>query len=269
LQSVDGCDSTIILNLTVLKDVSVVLDVVICSGQSYTLGSTTITESGQYTETFKTAAGKDSVVVVNATVLPDLRKTITDTICAGEVYNENGFENLSGTGTYTLELTSVDGCDSTLTLNLTVLTGDTIYVTKTITTNELPYEYQGIKYDKATLPGTYVDTIYVETENCQEVIVHTLTITVADAIDNVKGYDLVMVPNPVTVSGTLYINADFSAEERDGMIVEVFNAIGQCVYVDVPSVYPVQINGLNESGMYIVRILTGNGKSYSGKVIVE
>lgn len=269
LQSVDGCDSTIILNLTVLKDVSVVLDVIICSGQSYTLGSTTITESGQYTETFKTAAGKDSVVVVNATVLPDLRKTITDTICAGEVYNENGFENLSGTGTYTLELTSVDGCDSTLILNLTVLTGDTIYVTKTITTNELPYEYQGIKYDKATLPGTYVDTIYVETENCQEVIVHTLTITVADAIDNVKGYDLVMVPNPVTVSGTLYINADFSAEERDGMIVEVFNAIGQCVYVDVPSVYPVQINGLNESGMYIVRILTGNGKSYSGKVIVE
>ena len=91
----------------------------------------------------------------------------------------------------------------------------------------------------------------------------------ADAIDNVNTVDLVMIPNPVAVNGTIYINAEFSAEERDGMRVEVFNAIGQCVYVDTPSIYPIEIGGLQERGMYIVRIVTGNGKCYSDKLIVE
>ena len=270
LKSVDGCDSVIVLNLTVLESSYNEIAVNICYGDSYQLGSQTITTTGQYTETFKTAEGADSVVVVNATVLPDYRQTIEATICAGEVYNENGFTNLGATGVYTQELKSVDGCDSTLTLNLTVLSGDTTRVEFTIKTTDLPYDYQGLLYyDKSTLAGTYIDTLVVETENCEEVIIHTLIVELVDAIDNVHTFDLVMVPNPVAVNGTLYINAEFSAEERDGMKVEVFNAIGQCVYVDTPSIYPIEISGLQERGMYIVRIVTGNGKSYTGKLIVE
>ena len=270
LKSVEGCDSVIVLNLTVLEGSYNELDVNICYGDSYQLGSQTITTTGQYTETFKAANGADSVVVVNATVLPDYRQTIEATICAGEVYTANGFTELATTGVYTQELKSVDGCDSTLTLNLTVLSGDTTRVEFTIKTTDLPYDYQGLLYyDKSTLAGTYIDTLVVETENCEEVIIHTLIVELVDAIDNVHTFDLVMVPNPVAVNGTLYINAEFSAEERDGMTVEVFNAIGQCVYVDTPSIYPIEISGLQERGMYIVRIVTGNGKSYTGKLIVE
>ena len=124
-------------------------------------------------------------------------------------------------------------------------------------------------YDKSTRPGTYVDTIVVETENCEEVIIHTLVVDPGVSVDNVNSSDLVMVPNPVAVNGTLYINAEFTAEERDGMVVEVFNAIGQRVYVEYPSIYPIEVTGLSERGMYIVRIIAGNGKSYQGKIIVE
>jgi hypothetical protein len=270
LKSVDGCDSTVTLILKVLTDVSKQVSKNICFGESYTFGTQTITKSGEYVEVFKAADGGDSTVILTATVLPDLRQTIEATICAGEVYNENGFSNLKESGEYKLPLTSVDGCDSTVTLNLTVLSGDTTYIEKSITTSELPYEYQGIKYDKSTLPGTYIDTIVVKTGNCEEVIVHKLTITKDPVdVDNVSTRDLIMVPNPVAVNGTLYINAEFTTDERNGLIVEVFNAIGQCVYSDRPTVYPIEVSGLAERGMYIVRIITGDGKSYQGKIIVE
>jgi hypothetical protein len=269
LKSVDGCDSLVILNLKVLDNSTTEAFVNICFGDSYVFGSQTITTSGEYVETFKSVEGGDSVVMLTATVLPDYRQAIEATICAGEVYNENGFTNLSSTGVYTQDLKSVDGCDSTITLNLTVLSGDTTRVEFKITTDDLPYEYKGLYYDKSTRPGTYVDTIVVETENCEEVIIHTLVVDPGVSVDNVNSSDLVMVPNPVAVNGTLYINAEFTAEERDGMVVEVFNAIGQRVYVEYPSIYPIEVTGLSERGMYIVRIIAGNGKSYQGKIIVE
>lgn len=269
LESVDGCDSIITLNLTVLTDVTSEESITLCFGATYTFGTQEISKEGQYTEVFKAADGGDSTVVLTVTVLPDYRQTIEATICAGEVYNENGFENLRTTGVYKNELKSVEGCDSTITLNLTVLSGDTTRVEFTITTDDLPYEYQGLYFDKTTKPGTYVDTIVIETENCEEVIIHTLIVEQGVAVDNVNSYDLIMVPNPVTVNGTLYINAEFTPEERDGLVVEVFNAIGQRVYVEYPSIYPIEITGLAERGMYVVRIIAGDGKAYTGKIIVE
>lgn len=78
-----------------------------------------------------------------------------------------------------------------------------------------------------------------------------------------------MVPNPVKVNNTLYVEAEFTVNGRKGMLVEVFNAVGQLVVVDTPEVYPVAINGLSERGVYIVRIVTGEGNVYQGKVIVQ
>jgi len=169
-----------------------------------------------------------------------------------------------------LPLTSVDGCDSTITLNLTVLSADTTYVTNEITTNDLPFEYESLYYDENTQPGTYVDTlVIVHEDESKSVIVHTLIVTLYDAVDNVNVNDLMLLPNPVNVNNTLSVVAEFTSEERNGLYVEVFNAVGQCVYVNTPSVYPIQISGLSERGLYMVRITTGTGKLYQGKVVVK
>jgi hypothetical protein len=201
--------------------------------------------------------------------LPDLRQTVNAFICKGESYNEYGFENLTTTGVYTKELLSVDGCDSTITLNLTVTSGETTYVKDTITTDELPYEYMDLYYDIATAPGVYKETIEIGAENCKDIIVHTLVVLLADDVENVEALDLVLVPNPVKANNTLYVDAEFTVNERKGMLVEVFNAVGQLVVEDTPEVYPVAIKGLSERGVYIVRIITGEGNVYQGKVIVQ
>ena len=124
-------------------------------------------------------------------------------------------------------------------------------------------------YDGATKPGTYTDVIELEAANCKDVIVHTLIVKLADALVDVMATDLVLYPNPVNVSETLYIDAEFTTTEREGLLVEVFNTVGQKVYTTTPSQYPIEITGLKDSGVYIVRVQAGNGNIYQGKVIVK
>ena len=100
-------------------------------------------------------------------------------------------------------------------------------------------------------------------------VVHTLTIEKGTAVEDVNVFDLIMVPNPLKANSTLFINADFTVEEREGLVVEVFNAVGQRIYVEIPTIYPIAVEGLNATGVYVVRVITGNGKYYLDKVIVE
>ena len=106
-------------------------------------------------------------------------------------------------------------------------------------------------------------------DGSEEIIIHKLIVEVADAIDYVRTKDLILVPNPVNANSTLYVEADFTANERKDMLVEVFNAVGQCVYAETPVVYPIAIDGLTERGVYVVRIITGEGTMYQGKVVVK
>ena len=270
VSQVTGCDSIVTLVLKVNDAIRLDKYVNICFGDTYTFGSQVISTSGNYEETFETATGCDSIVMLHATVLPDYRKTINAVIKYGQSYSDNGFVGLTEQDTYTLPLISVDGCDSTIVLNLTVLSADTTYVTNEITTNDLPFEYETLYYDENTQPGTYVDTLVIDNEDGSKyVIIHTLIVHLYDAVDNISIKDLIMYPNPVAINSTLSVVAEFTSEERDGLFVEVFNAIGQRVYVDSPIVYPIQISGLIERGVYLVRITTGNGDLYQGKVVVK
>ena len=269
ISSVTHCDSIVTLALIVNEAIEVEASVNICFGGEYEFGSQVITKSGTYKEHFVSVDGCDSIVNLTATVLPDLRQTINATIKDGEKYSENGFNGLSRQGQYTLELVSVDGCDSTVTLNLFVIKADTTYVNVEITTDDLPYEYETITYDEETEPGTYVDTIIVVKDDVEYVIIHTLIVTVGDAIESIHVESLTMVPNPLKANQILYITNEFTMEERNGLVVEVFDMLGQRVYADVPKGYPITVEGLSQSGLYVVRITTGTGVMYQGKILFE
>jgi hypothetical protein len=265
-----GCDSIVTFVLQVNDAIRSELFVNICYGDTYEFGSQIVSKSGDYDELYETAEGCDSIVTLHANVLPDYRQTINAVIQEGDVYSENGFVGLAFDGVYTLPLKSADGCDSTLTLNLVVINSDTTYVETEITTNDLPFEYYDVYYDENTEPGVYIDTIYMDLDSCENcVIIHTLTILVADAVNDVRIYNVSLVPNPIKANEVLYVNADFTELESKGLIVSVFNTLGECVYIDKPMMYPIKIEDLDQTGFYIVRILTGDGKTYQGKIIVE
>jgi len=98
-------------------------NVTICQGQSYDFGSgtaiLTYTNAGSYPVTFQTIHGCDSVVTLNLTVTPPILDTADVTICDGDFYQ---FVNnqLTSAGTYLDTAQTAAGCDSIVTLNLSV-----------------------------------------------------------------------------------------------------------------------------------------------------
>jgi len=122
LTAANGCDSIVTLDLTVLPLATTSLDEEICSGESFTVGTSTYTESGTFVDTISAGAanGCDSIVTLNLTVIPKPEDSVTDaTICEGETFTwtVNGEEYTTAqTG---LRITN-DGCTADDVLNLTV-----------------------------------------------------------------------------------------------------------------------------------------------------
>ncbi|MFN6389168.1 MAG: FISUMP domain-containing protein, partial [Bacteroidota bacterium] len=82
----------------------------------------TYTNSGTYTTTLLSYTGCDSLVTLYLTINQPSATTITDTITQGETYDFIG-QNLTTAGIYTATLQNAAGCDSVVTLTLSVEQG--------------------------------------------------------------------------------------------------------------------------------------------------
>ncbi|HLP11186.1 MAG TPA: T9SS type A sorting domain-containing protein, partial [Flavobacteriales bacterium] len=75
----NGCDSIVTTNLTVLPALSSSQNVSICSGDTYTIGSSTYNVDGTYVDTLTSSNGCDSVVTTNLTVNSTINIATTNT----------------------------------------------------------------------------------------------------------------------------------------------------------------------------------------------
>ena len=119
LQTATGCDSTINLTLVVDPILTSNIQASICQGGSYSFGTQTLTAAGNYSRTIQTVAGCDSIINLTLTVNPVLASSSSMTFCQGESTLFFG-QTLTNTGVYNHTLQTVAGCDSIVTLNLTV-----------------------------------------------------------------------------------------------------------------------------------------------------
>jgi gliding motility-associated-like protein len=145
--AVTGCDSIVTLNLIVHPTQYTTLTDSICDGQTYTWNGQTYTATGSYTQTLTSAVtGCDSIVTLNLIVHPVLYGTTTIVICdhqAPYVWNSIPYFH---TGLYTDTLTSITGCDSIATLDLTIRPTTTSIVQISICAKDAPYIWNGIPY---------------------------------------------------------------------------------------------------------------------------
>ncbi len=117
LQTVNGCDSVVTLNLTVNYPDTTVIDTTVCDlltlyGQDYTT-------SGRYVVQTSTE-GCGSYADINVVVKRSSTATINMSLCENELpYNFNGTQ-VTAAGPYTVVIPNAAGCDSTITLNVTV-----------------------------------------------------------------------------------------------------------------------------------------------------
>ncbi len=122
----DGANTRGIFSLTVTDAGEVppqsetVLDEIICDGQTLQVGDSMYTESGFINEIIILPNGCDSLVTGELIVLPPFSSTTDTTICDGESVSV-GASIYFDSGNYTDVLVNVDGCDSLVYTNLTVL----------------------------------------------------------------------------------------------------------------------------------------------------
>jgi hypothetical protein len=116
--SVNGCDSSQTLQLTVLSGSTTDYEVTQCI--PFTLNGITYNQTGMYQQILTSALGCDSVLVIDFTLDPSFNLTFDTTVTGSFEWNNQTYTQ---SGTYTQNMFTVNGCDSTVTVNLTVMTG--------------------------------------------------------------------------------------------------------------------------------------------------
>ena len=113
-----GCDSTITIFLTINNATSSTLTEVACGTYTAPDGSV-YSSSGTYSVTIPNSVGCDSLITLDLTLTEQYNILIQESICSGEEL-VIGDSTYNSSGIYFNVMQSVNGCDSIITLDLTV-----------------------------------------------------------------------------------------------------------------------------------------------------
>ena len=204
----------------------------ICYGDSCVWNGKTYTTSGIYIDTLQTG-----IATLDLTILPEVPITNEEAvICSSEVYEWQG-QTYTKSGTYSVTLSDINGCDSILTLNLTVNYGDTIEFTETACDS---YEWHGEVYTKSgdytyltqtTLGCDSLEVLHLTIHNSEvgetEYVTvcygetytwngrtystageYTLTLSNTNGCDSVATLQLTIMPEAVTTTETVVIGSN-------------------------------------------------------------
>jgi gliding motility-associated-like protein len=183
-----GCDSTVTLNLTISPSVTSTAFLTKCPGQLPTtwngitipVGATSNPAYTTYTAT--NTAGCDSTVTLNLTISPSVTSTAFLTKCPSQLPTTwNGIiipvGATSNPAYTTYTTTNSAGCDSTVTLNLTISpsVNSTAFLTKC--PNQLPTTWNGITIPVgATSNPAYTTFTTTNSAGCDSIVTLNLTI---------------------------------------------------------------------------------------------
>ena len=170
-QSIYGCDSIVRLNLTVHPVYDTTISASICYGDTYSQYGFSISTSGSYAQNLSTIAGCDSIVHLQLSVNPTYSEYLSATISDEQSY-QLGDSSLNQPGVYQKLMHTQAGCDSLLTLTLTVIPSidtlvvhDTVYYPDTIIVTDTMFIHDTtIVHDTAIVVDTmivYADTLVI------------------------------------------------------------------------------------------------------------
>jgi gliding motility-associated-like protein len=171
LTAATGCDSIVYLDLSVISAFETYLDVEICTGQTYTVGSSTYSSGGSYTDLLTASIGCDSFVYLNLTISDVLEDFVAIEICEGESYMV-GSSTYSQTGSYQDPFITSEGCDSILYLELTVHPIPETFLVESICDGE-SFTVGGSSF---TSGGSYVETLISDVTGCDSIVHLDLTV---------------------------------------------------------------------------------------------
>ena len=178
-----GCDSIVTVELTVVDAFQPVNQTVeICEGDSFEIGGNSYSEEGTYEVVWPTSSGCDSTVLLDLLVEPVFETTETGVLCQGEFF-VFGNQNYTQSGVYTDVFSTSKGCDSAVTLILSIYPGTT-EIDVVVCEGE-SYDFAGQLYSETgTYQGILLSNSGCEIETTLHLeVVETITVE-ATVIDN-------------------------------------------------------------------------------------
>ena len=165
-----GCDSVITLQLQVISGFDTTILDTICSNQTYTFEGSTYSAAGTYPHQFLSSQGCDSIRTLQLAVLNTTSGDTFATAC--DWYSWYG-NTLSVSDSLTISFIAANsvGCDSLVTLHLTILSSDSVSYYDTICEgNSLVFAGQTL-----STAGTYVHT-FSSQQGCDSTVALQLTV---------------------------------------------------------------------------------------------
>ncbi len=205
----DGCDSLFQLVLTVTPTTFATINPAICNGEVFEIGMGQYDAAGQYEEILTSAAGCDSVVTINLTILPTPTTDVEATICQDESYMV-GDSTFTIAGIHTVVLSTVDGCDSTVVLDLSVTPFYQTNLTEIICADET-YE---LGMDSYNMTGIYQATFQAQ-DGCDSIV--TLDLTVNPLLDETLDITL-CEGDSFSIAGVAYSTAGVHTETIPSLV---------------------------------------------------
>lgn len=221
---------------------------VLCSGESITVGIHTYNTNGTYIDVLTNSGGCDSMVTTNLTIKPNSTFTQTLSLCSGESITVGSHTYTTG-GTFTDVLTAANGCDSTVTTNLTVKPNSTF--TQSLSINSGSSVTVG--NNTYTNTGNYIDTL-IASNGCDSIVTTNLTVItlISEITDNL--YQINVSPNPFT--DMLVINGTVENKK-----IILFDELGRAVVIQKTSAEETKLETGNLiKGVYMLKYLERNIK---------
>jgi hypothetical protein len=258
LQTVAGCDSTLTLILTINESNTGEVEVTACD--EFTWNGVTYTESGEYIQVLQNAAGCDSTVTLTLTINNSSSTTVTASACGSYTWSVNG-ATYTESGTYSVVLQNAAGCDSTITLELTINNFTVIAINNgnaTLTANA------GVSFQWVTCPtfapiagatsqlftaeqnGNYA-VIATDANGCVDTSSCVSIVNVG--LEGFEANNISIYPNPTED----FIVIDFTAATATVEILDIQGKLIRTMSIESGN----QVSLKNEqSAVYFVRIIT-------------
>lgn len=276
-----GCDSIITVNLTVYNSTSATDQVVACDSYTWIDGNTYTSNNNTASYTLTNSTGCDSVVTLDLTI--NSPSYYTDSIVACDSYtwiDSITYTESNDSATYTL--TNAAGCDSVVTLNLTInsvevsvnnvdlntleaTTGDSTasYLWYNCFTNEV-YTNDTLPTYTATISGDYA-VVVTSANTCSDSSECLSVIGTGINTQFNKTETAVAYPNPSNGNFTLLFD-----DEIKGASIVITNISGQVVYNETLGVTKQhEIHFEQPNGIYFCKISTDDQSQQVIRIIKQ
>jgi hypothetical protein len=170
VSSAAACDSILILDLSIHQSSSSLLVESACASYTWIQNGQTYIMSGIYKDTLRNAVGCDSIITLDLSINAPSSATFTDTACISYTWPQNG-QTYTASGIYKDTLPNAVGCDSIVSLDLTINAPSSATFKDTACTS-YTWLQSGQTY---TLSGTYKDTL-VNAVGCDSIVTLDLKI---------------------------------------------------------------------------------------------